>query len=104
EHRTVNVPTCRWGHFGRARVSDGPRPRGRPVKVEIEPLVLQAARDLWAEVGYGGASVEAIAARAGVAKTSIYRRWPNKGVLMYHAVIGRAADFDVIPDSGDIIA
>ena len=41
-------------------------------------LVLTAAIDLLAEVGYGAITIEAIAARSGVAKSTIYRHWPGK--------------------------
>jgi AcrR family transcriptional regulator len=80
------------------------RKRGRPPKVETEALVLAAARALEAEVGYERASIEAIAERAGVAKTSIYRRWPNKGFLMFHAVLGMSTTFAEVPDTGDVEA
>jgi AcrR family transcriptional regulator len=80
------------------------RKRGRPPKAETEALVLTAARELEAEVGYERASIEAIAERAGVAKTGIYRRWPNKGFLMFHAVLGMDTHFAEVPDTGDIAA
>jgi len=81
-----------------------PRRRGRPPKEGTEELVLAAARELEAELGYDATSVEGIAKRAGVAKTSIYRRWPNKGALMYQAVLGSPPDFADIPDTGDVAA
>jgi AcrR family transcriptional regulator len=55
-------------------------------------------------VGYDGASVDAIAERAGVAKTAIYRRWPKKGALLYEAVLGRADAHLDVPDTGDVAA
>lgn len=78
------------------------RPRGRPRQVGVEERVLAAAREIEAEVGYDATSVEAIAERAGVAKTAIYRRWPNKGVLLYEAVIGSVVDHAVVPETGAI--
>jgi len=79
------------------------RPRGRPRKADTDERVLAAARALEAELGYDGTSVDAIAERAGVAKTSIYRRWPNKGLLMYEAVLGQNPRFAEIADTGDIV-
>jgi len=80
------------------------RGRGRPRVADIDERVLAAARALEAEVGYDRISVESIAERAGVAKTAIYRRWPNKGVLIYEAVLGPPEAHPQIPDTGDVRA
>jgi len=64
--------------------------------------ILDASLDLCAELGYGPVTVEAIAARAGVSKKTIYRWWPSKGAVVLEAlddVANPAADF---PDSGDL--
>lgn len=58
-----------------------PRP-GRPRSVEAHRAILGAAADLVCETGYDRASMEAIAARAGVGKQTIYRRWPSKHALL----------------------
>ena len=63
-----------------------PRKRGRPRSEEAELAVLDAAIELLAEQGYGGFTVEAVAARAGVAKSTIYRRWPGKNELLIGAL------------------
>jgi AcrR family transcriptional regulator len=85
--------------------SDAPaRRRGRPRAVDVDDRVLAAARAIEAEVGYDATTVEAVAARAGVAKTAIYRRWPNKGLLIYEAVLGRADHHADVPDTGDVRA
>jgi AcrR family transcriptional regulator len=44
--------------------------------------VLDAARELFEASGYTGATIEAVAARSGVAKTTIYRWWPNRASLL----------------------
>lgn len=49
-------------------------------------LVLSAALDLLGEVGYGGVTVEGVAARAGVGKSTIYRHWPGKLELVEDAI------------------
>ena len=51
---------------------------GRAARVSIT-AILVAAAELIAEVGYRKLSIEAIAARAGVGKQTIYRWWPSKG-------------------------
>ena len=53
---------------------------------EIDVAVLAAARRLVVERGYAGASIEAIAAAAGVGRPAIYRRWPSKAHLMHAAI------------------
>jgi AcrR family transcriptional regulator len=53
-----------------------PRP-GRPRSETARRKVLAAARELLAERGLAGLTVEGIAARAGVGKPTIYRHWPN---------------------------
>jgi AcrR family transcriptional regulator len=53
------------------------RKRGRPRDPSVDERVLQATREVVAEVGVCGASMSAIADRAGVGKPTIYLRWPN---------------------------
>ena len=54
--------------------------------------VLTAALELLAERGVAGATIEAIAHRAGVAKTTIYRQWPHQGALVLDAFRTAAPD------------
>ena len=49
-------------------------------------VVLTAALELLGDVGYGGLTIEAVAARAGVGKSTIYRHWPGKLELVEDAV------------------
>jgi TetR/AcrR family transcriptional regulator, regulator of autoinduction and epiphytic fitness len=48
-------------------------------------VILTAAVDELSEAGYGGVTIEAVAARAGVAKSTIYRHWPDKLALIADA-------------------
>jgi len=52
---------------------------GRPRCLETRAAVLKAAQELLERGGAGALSIEAVARRAGVAKTTIYRWWPNRG-------------------------
>jgi AcrR family transcriptional regulator len=71
------------------RVSSAPRSRGRPRDRRIDKAVGRATLDLLDERGYGGVSVEAVAARAGVGKPAIYRRFASKPELVFaHAIHG----------------
>jgi len=54
------------------------------------------------ENGYPGASVERIAARAGVAKTTIYRRWGGLDGLLAALMAEHAAREIPVPDNGDL--
>ncbi|MFI9595956.1 TetR/AcrR family transcriptional regulator [Nonomuraea sp. NPDC052265] len=68
--------------------------------------ILQAARELVSEVGYAKVSVEAIAARAGVGKQTIYRWWRSKGAVIFDSFLALSEGDQgvVLPDTGDIEA
>lgn len=55
---------------------------GRPRSAEAQRAVLDAAREVFEERGYTAATIDAVAARSGVAKTTIYRWWPNRASLL----------------------
>ncbi len=57
------------------------RTSGRPRSVASRRAVIDAAYAILMESGLGGFSVEAVAARSGVARTTIYRSWPTRGLL-----------------------
>ncbi|MEU3835849.1 TetR/AcrR family transcriptional regulator [Streptomyces microflavus] len=63
---------------------------------------LQAALDLCTEKGYGRVTIEAIAARAGVSKKTIYRWWPSKGAVLLEAFTDALVDATPFVDTGDI--
>lgn len=56
--------------------------RGRPRDPQTHEAILRAARVVLRSEGYARFSIERVAAEAGAAKTSIYRRWPTKGALL----------------------
>ena len=62
---------------------------GRELDPRVERsrrVILSAALDLLGETGYGGLTIEAVAARAGVGKSTIYRHWPGKLELVEDAI------------------
>jgi AcrR family transcriptional regulator len=63
-----------------------PRAPGRPRDPEVDRAILDATVELLAEDGFGGLTIEAVAARAEVGKTTVYRRWPSKIPLVVDAV------------------
>jgi AcrR family transcriptional regulator len=60
--------------------------RGRPRREGADETILAAARALLDESGYAAFNVDVIAERTGIAKTTIYRRWPTKGALVAAAI------------------
>jgi AcrR family transcriptional regulator len=64
--------------------------------------VLQAADDLLVERGFAQLTIEGIAARAGVAKQTIYRWWPSKTDVLLDAFLEDAAEELTPPDTGDL--
>jgi AcrR family transcriptional regulator len=80
--------------------TDTRRP-GRPRSPEAHAAILRAALELALEGGLRGLSMEAIAARAGVGKATIYRRWKSKEALFVEAV-QQMARTPEIPDTGTV--
>lgn len=72
---------------------------GRPRSDRARRAILDAALKLLVEDGFDGMSIEAVAARAGVGKATIYRRWSSKRELVAAALL--SIDDEVrVPDSG----
>ena len=67
-------------------MTDEKRGRGRPRREGADETILGAARALLDEAGYAAFTVDVIAERTGIAKTTIYRRWPTKGALVAAAI------------------
>lgn len=59
---------------------------GRPRSQKSHRAILDATLELLAEQGFDGLSIEGVADRAGVGKTTIYRRWANKEALVSAAL------------------
>jgi AcrR family transcriptional regulator len=77
--------------------------RGRPRDPRREAAIFDAALELLAEVGYDRMSIEAVAARAGVSKPTIYRRCPEgKAQLVGEAIRARRAEHPPVPDTGSL--
>jgi AcrR family transcriptional regulator len=63
--------------------------------------IIDATRELLAEGGVHGLTVEGVAARAGVAKTTIYRRWRSKDELALAVLIDMVEQVVSVPELGD---
>src|SRR3954447_13304576 len=78
--------------------ADGPDSgRGDPGR---RAVILDATRELLSEGGVQSLTVEGVAARAGVAKTTIYRRWRSRDELAF-AVLLELVELLAVPDVGD---
>ncbi|MFE9201846.1 TetR/AcrR family transcriptional regulator [Micromonospora sp. NPDC007230] len=69
---------------------------------EITTAIRGAVMQELAAVGYGRLSIEAVARRAGVSKTAIYRRWSSKLELVLEIVSSAAVRSLPLPDTGDL--
>ncbi|MFI6208967.1 TetR/AcrR family transcriptional regulator [Streptomyces sp. NPDC051041] len=76
---------------------------GRPRSAAADAAILAATRAALVELGWSGLTLSDVAARAGVAKTTLYRRWSGKNELVVDAV---AELFDELrlPDRGSLAA
>ncbi|MCU0670370.1 MAG: TetR/AcrR family transcriptional regulator [Myxococcota bacterium] len=74
---------------------------GRPRSEEAHQAILDATLALLAEVGFSSLTVEGVAARAGVGKATIYRRWPSKVPLVVEAFGGLPAFEEA--DTGSLV-
>jgi AcrR family transcriptional regulator len=77
------------------------RPRGRPRSGRAHRAILDAARELLVEGGFADLRLEHVAARAGVGKATIYRRWPSKEALALELLLELAAPHIAVRETGD---
>lgn len=81
------------------------RPPGRPRSTEADEAILDAALALFSERSFENISIDDVAARAGVARATLYRRWTSKASLIAAAIAARrgAPEFDaeIEADNGE---
>ncbi|MFJ8534800.1 TetR/AcrR family transcriptional regulator [Streptomyces sp. NPDC093591] len=76
---------------------------GRPRSAAAAPAILAATREALVEVGWSKLTLGDVATRAGVAKTTLYRRWSGKNELVVDAVAELFDELE-LPDSGSLAA
>jgi AcrR family transcriptional regulator len=90
------------GRFAPVKVESEPRPdrrpretaaatvprssRGRPRQPATEDAILRSTIELLTEVGVPGTTTNAIVARSGCSKATLYRRWPSRDILILEAL------------------
>jgi AcrR family transcriptional regulator len=94
-----DVPSRNLGHEMEARST--PVRRGRPRSPRAHRAILDAACELLEEEGYADLHLEHVAARAGVGKATIYRRWPSKEALALELLLELASPHIAVADTGD---
>lgn len=76
--------------------------RGRPRDGRLDAAIVAAAVAEVGAKGWGGATIEGIAARAGVGRASIYRRWSSKYELFQYAAVSITQPSDGV-DTGNFV-
>ncbi|SOD70876.1 TetR family transcriptional regulator [Jatrophihabitans sp. GAS493] len=76
--------------------------RGRPRSERARTAIVQAAGELMYEGGMKAATMEAIAARAGVSKATIYKWWPSRNAVALEGFFARVRDASEIPETDDL--
>jgi AcrR family transcriptional regulator len=84
--------------MSQTEIEPSPR-RGRPRRAAARKAIVDASLELLAERGFQATTMDEIAARAGVGKNTIYRRWASKEELIADAIGDLTAELDV--DEGD---
>jgi AcrR family transcriptional regulator len=70
---------------------------------QVRRLILETAIELVFDAGFRSVSVESIAAKAGVAKTTVYRRWPNKAAVVMDAFMMRVGSGTLFPPAKKVM-
>src|SRR5437016_1652815 len=81
--------------------TDATRTRGRPRSTEADHAIFEATRRVLDRAGYDGLTMDGVAMQAGVAKTTIYRRYAHKALLVLDSMDQTARDAPAaLPDTG----
>lgn len=83
--------------------ADAAKKAGRPRSEESTRAILESVRRLLTHMPVSKLSIEAIAKKAGVGKTTIYRWWPNKQAVLMDAVFSQGTFNNILPQSGEPI-
>lgn len=83
-------------------VALAPKSPGRPRNAAHSDAARTAALELLNEQGYTAINMETIAQRTGIARKTLYRRWPHKGALMLDAFAEMAYALPSLPDTGSL--
>ena len=79
-------------------MTEAPVRPGRPRNAQADEAIIDAVIALLVDEGFDRVSMDAVAARAGVSKATIYRRWPSKEAVVIHALARRTDPFAEVPE------
>jgi AcrR family transcriptional regulator len=79
--------------------NSGPRRPGRPREPQYDKVILDATLEILFEKGYAGLTIDGVAARTGVGRPTIYRRWASKPALVI-AALAQSVGLSPTPDTG----
>jgi AcrR family transcriptional regulator len=82
--------------------SSAAQQRGRPRSEKTRLAILRATNELLQRDSFAALTVDAIAARAGASKATIYRWWPTKGAVVLDAFLEEAVPRIGFPDTGSV--
>jgi AcrR family transcriptional regulator len=94
------MPNERSSHPSSSPLSSARARGGRPRSERAHQAILTAARQILIEKGFAEMRLERVAARAGVGKATIYRRWASKEALVQELLTELAAPHIAVADSG----
>jgi AcrR family transcriptional regulator len=97
-----DIPSSEAAVAAGAEAAGGGGQRGRPRSQEADRAILTATLDLLGSRGLAAMSIEEVAARAGVGKATIYRRWSSKGLLALDAFVTSFQEQQPLPDTGTL--
>lgn len=86
-----------------SRITPPARTGGRPRSAAADAAILEATRQGLVELGWSKLTLSDVATRAGVAKTTLYRRWAGKSELVVDAVAELFDELE-LPDRGNLAA
>ena len=92
------------GPYRKSAIVDEPRPavrKGRPRSDRVHRAILDAFRAVLSEDGFADLRLEHVAARAGVGKATIYRRWASKEALAQELLAELAAPHIAVAEADD---
>ena len=81
-----------------------PARRGRPRSERSHRAIIDATNELLKERGFVDLTIDEVAQRAKVSKTTIYRRWPTKGTLVFEAFSAEFLARQPVPSAGSLRA
>ena len=81
---------------------DAPRKRPGGRSARIGDAVLAATLEVLSEDGFGALTVERVAERAGIHKTTVYRRWGSRESLVGEALAKQGSEAIALPDTGTL--